>query len=830
MTGNPTEDLIYGLRDARLWSEDQVARAIGRVTGIQDANVLAEALKECGPLTSYQIRKIRHGRIVDLTLGPFVIQEKIGEGGMGKVYKAVSSKLGKTVALKVVRSHLMSNKTVLRRYKREAAAAAALDHPNIVTLLDADEYDGRYYLAMEFVDGSDLSRLVKENGPLPPQEAAEYIRQSALGLQHAHDRGLIHRDIKPSNLLVSGDRALPGTDGQSHLKILDMGLVRSIMDSDDVSRTELTRDGTVVGTPDYMAPEQAKNSSKVDAKADLYSLGATLYYLLRGQAPFPDGSPIDKLLRHQLDQPPDLRQFRKDLPAGLVAIVTKLMKKNPDERFASANDLAIAIQPFTPSADLGTVLSPDAEGVTLDLPAAAVPENGPLVMEAEIVEATSVSTAKTRPPKSKPIVRKAARKPIVRSTVPVSGDPNSGSLPGSDSVTRMPGATPPRLVKNRPADRSGPPRVPYRKPGANPNRKMVGFAIAGASIILLLIASIAMLSSGKNSKTSEIKTSTPSKKGPNGSTVQSGPTGPPNEPKPATSATLARTEVVIGDNSIAALAIYPQQHWKRTIYEMSPHPHQTGWLKWVISQNGFDTTRLDRIVISFLPDKQTITFGEGNGLNETWLRRMKQQYTFEQFDAVSRNMSVYYARGGSVKPIGLLFGLEAMAIGQSDMPIMGQNPLRRFGIRYSNKKVANNVDSFIPNALPKAAAEDPPFVTFAANKNWQLPDNNRSKLLFDYGVTSLVAKVRIDGEDYAVELTVTGESETRLKTEFISLGLATHLIEKLPSLQPFVEPISLATPEVETKDGKTVLTIRAKWPISDAQNWLETLLGPPPAN
>lgn len=351
--------LVTAIRECGLYKPEQCSAADRVASAAADAASCAEEFYQIGVLTKYQYQKTRAGRADDLLFGPYLILERIGEGGMGKVYRAVERNVGRVVAIKMVRPQLLTNRMVISRYKREAKAAAKLDHPNIVSLFDADDFNGRYFLAMEYVDGIDLSKMVKQFGNPPNiglsdyHEAAEYIRQASLGLQHAHEHGLVHRDVKPSNLLVFGERPLVGTAGKATVKILDMGLVRSILESEDVSRTELTRDGTVVGTPDYMAPEQAKNSSTVDHRADLYSLGCSLYFLLRGQAVFPEGSPIDKLIRHQLDPAPDIRKVRPDLPDGLAAVIDKLLKKRPEDRYQTASEVALALAPFTASAAAG---------------------------------------------------------------------------------------------------------------------------------------------------------------------------------------------------------------------------------------------------------------------------------------------------------------------------------------------------------------------------------------------------------------------------------------------------------------------------------------------
>jgi serine/threonine-protein kinase len=342
------EDLIAALRGSSLFTPEQVSALARELAPLgDDPQVLMRHLVHRERITLYQLRKVLHGKSAELFLGPYVISEKLGEGGMGKVYRARHTRTDREVALKIVRSNLLSNPTVRRRYDREVKAATSLQHPNIVGVFDADELDGRVFLAMEFVDGIDLARLIREYGVLPVPEACEYVRQAALGLQHAHERGLVHRDIKPSNIIVSGERHIPDAAGPAFVKILDMGLVRAVGFDTGDGGPDLTRAGTVVGTPDYMSPEQAKDSRTVDRRADLYSLGCAFYFLLTGKPPFHEGTAIEKLLKHQVDPPPPIQAARPDVPAELAAIVSRLMSKKPDDRYATAAELAAELAPLT---------------------------------------------------------------------------------------------------------------------------------------------------------------------------------------------------------------------------------------------------------------------------------------------------------------------------------------------------------------------------------------------------------------------------------------------------------------------------------------------------
>jgi serine/threonine-protein kinase len=312
-------------------------------------------------MSLYQLRKVFHGKAAELHVGPYVLVEKVGEGGMGKVYRALGRSDRRSVALKIVRPILLANPVIRKRYEREVETALTLKHPNIVEVFDAGEIDGRHFLAMEFVDGIDLSRLVKEFRALEVAETCEYGRQAALGLHHAHLAGFVHRDIKPSNIVVAGERHLPDATEPARVKILDMGLIRSVgFESGGPEGNDLTRSGTVVGTPDYMAPEQAKNSSAVDHRADLYSLGCTLYFLLAGRPPFPDGNAIEKIIKHQIEAPLPLQALRPEVPTPVAEVIARLMAKSPADRYASALDAAEALAPLARDL-LGVDLAPPRE-------------------------------------------------------------------------------------------------------------------------------------------------------------------------------------------------------------------------------------------------------------------------------------------------------------------------------------------------------------------------------------------------------------------------------------------------------------------------------------
>jgi serine/threonine-protein kinase len=296
---------------------------------------LARELVQRGWLTPYQVNQLFQDEGENLILGHYAMLERLGEGGMGAVFKARHRRLGRVVALKLIRKDRLANHDLVRRFQREIQAAAHLDHPNVVHAYDADQDRDTHFFAMEYVEGADLTRVVKQRGPLPAATACAYVRQAALGLQHAFEHGLVHRDIKPSNLLLTAKGDV--------VKILDMGLARVQQPAGEESGTTLTHEGAVMGTPDYIAPEQARSARGVDIRADLYSLGCTLYFLLTGRVPFPGGTLAQKLLSHQLDEPRPVEELRPETPPAVTAVLRQLMAKRPEDRYQTPAEAAEAL-------------------------------------------------------------------------------------------------------------------------------------------------------------------------------------------------------------------------------------------------------------------------------------------------------------------------------------------------------------------------------------------------------------------------------------------------------------------------------------------------------
>ena len=349
--------LIDQLRQSQLLTSlqlDELNRSLQRQ--FPESKALAHALVERGWLTAYQAKQLLQGG--GLVLGPYTILDQLGEGGSGQVFKARHRAMNRLVALKLLRADVLADAEVVARFYREIEVASQISHPNVVHALDAGPISNRLVLAMELVDGVSLDRLVKDSGPLPISAACDYIRQAALGLQHAHERGLVHRDIKPSNLLLKHSAGSGSSVFQAGpwglVKILDFGLARlrqPAAASPTKHLTQLAGNSVMQGTPDYMAPEQALDFHRADIRADIYGLGCTFYFLLTGQAPFAGATLAEKLVKQQTATPRPVAEFRQDVPAAVVQVLDNMLAKRPSDRYQTPGEVAAALtvdMPETP--------------------------------------------------------------------------------------------------------------------------------------------------------------------------------------------------------------------------------------------------------------------------------------------------------------------------------------------------------------------------------------------------------------------------------------------------------------------------------------------------
>lgn len=339
---------LSNLKRSGLLSREQYHDAKQLVPETERGRLLARELVRQGLLTRFQAERLLIGRTDGFFLDQYIVQDELGRGGMGRVYMAKHRTMHRIVAVKVLAPDLTSSERAQDMFLREVRAVAQLVHPNIVTAYDANKAGDRYYLVLEYVDGPNLDQLVKANGRQAIGQSCDFIRQAAQGLQCAHLAGMVHRDIKPANILIQR-RAADGSPGL--VKINDFGLARLIdpVSGEKPHGTILTRPNTVMGTPDYLSPEQARNLHKTDIRSDIYSLGCTFYYLLTGTVPFPGGTPMEKLIRHTNAEPTPIEVLRPETPAEVVAILNKMMAKRPEDRYQTPAELVQALEPFSVS-------------------------------------------------------------------------------------------------------------------------------------------------------------------------------------------------------------------------------------------------------------------------------------------------------------------------------------------------------------------------------------------------------------------------------------------------------------------------------------------------
>jgi serine/threonine protein kinase len=343
-TGEPkgysAEEFLRNLADSGLLRREEAVAAAGALAGGSlpaDGEALARALIAAGKLTPFQAAAVRERRFGELLLGAYEVLDLLGRGGMGAVYKARHRRMKRVVALKVLSPAVGRSATFVLRFQREVEAVARLSHPNIVMAFDAGEAEVGHFLVMEFIDGRDLASEVRGDGPLLVADAVGCIVQAARALEYAHAQGIIHRDVKPANLL---------RDARGVVKVADLGLARF---HDPLGRpgdeaAALTQAGTVMGTVDYMSPEQSLGMAGVDGRTDVYSLGCTLFFLLAGRPPYGGETVLETLCLHREAPIPDLGETGRRVPAALEAVFHRMMAKKPGERFSSMTDVLRALE------------------------------------------------------------------------------------------------------------------------------------------------------------------------------------------------------------------------------------------------------------------------------------------------------------------------------------------------------------------------------------------------------------------------------------------------------------------------------------------------------
>ncbi len=335
------DSFLNGVRQSQLVQPDRLDKVLAEMrsagVSIDDSDILAQGLVDRGVITRWQADKLLQGKFKGFRLGNYRLKQLLGKGEMSSVYLAEHAMMKRQCAIKVLPAIKVKDTSYLGRFHREAEAVASLDHPNIVRAYDVgmevEAGTDIHYLVMEYVDGQSLQVKHDTQNGFSIVEAAEYVRQAALGLAHAHENGLVHRDVKPGNLLV---------DKKGVVRLLDLGLARFFKSTDEESLT-IKHDEKVLGTADYLAPEQAVDSHSVDERADIYSLGCTFYFTLTGQPPFTDGTLVQRLLAHQTKVPPPLKRLRQDVPDSLAAIADRMLQKRRDDRYQSMTEVADAL-------------------------------------------------------------------------------------------------------------------------------------------------------------------------------------------------------------------------------------------------------------------------------------------------------------------------------------------------------------------------------------------------------------------------------------------------------------------------------------------------------